>query len=994
MDPNAPPLYRWDGSEQKTVSNIGTMTFSGQKTDLDVLDFDGGVLLPNLAAHVNEPIFAKDRELRYSFVNPAFCRLFNLSSSEILGRTDIQLLGASTAAKIQPNDTRLLAGEQVADEIVEYPAGVPDRFLMTRIPLYGSGGTITGLCAVLHTVPPAIVSEKNEPHSITKLELLNRATAELAALPPEKDLYRFVAEKISELTNAVFVGVSEYLSETDSLVTRALVGRGLVAKFEEHLGRHPVGVTYALPDDEVRAQIMSGGLTKIPGGLYEVAFRSVPKTLASLTETVLGIGELHGMGFVWQKELFGVTVIALRRGATIDRHLIETFGLQTSIALQRNRFEEESRSSERRFRLMVQNSHDALVVLEGDGKIRYISPAIERIGGIPPETMIGRRIFSFLPARVAEQGRTLLAEALPHLGATIKLENTIQRFDGSPVDIEVVGTNLLHDPSVNGIVLNIRDISERKQAERALRESERKFRVFIEQSADGFQLSDEDGLVIEWNAANEALTGISREDAIGRPIWELQTQLLALDQNPAETAELLRRTYLESMRTGEVPFVGPVELCLRRPDGEQQYVLHTLFPIRTTSGYWLGGVNHNITARRRAEQERERLEEQFREAQKMESIGRLAGGVAHDFNNLLTGIMGNVELALLELSPHDPLLPLLSEVAKATNSASALTRHLLAFSRKQVIARKVVNLNTLIADMHKMIGRLIGEDIRLAPLQDRPVGNVRVDPTQIEQVIINLVVNARDAMPHGGDLIIDASDVNLDRAFCQTRPEVQPGRYVLLTVTDTGIGMSEEVRAHVFEPFFTTKPQGKGTGLGMAMVYGTVRQNEGFVEIDSQLGRGTRVRIYFPRIDEEAEASARMVASHLPTGCETIFLAEDEQVVRELAVKILTRLGYRVFSFADGESALAAAADYPDTIHLLLTDVVMPGMNGRELGKRLTKLRPETKVLYTSGYAEEVIALHGVLEPGLDFIPKPYSPRAIATAVREILDRKGRAQVG
>ena len=395
----------------------------------------------------------------------------------------------------------------------------------------------------------------------------------------------------------------------------------------------------------------------------------------------------------------------------------------------------------------------------------------------------------------------------------------------------------------------------------------------------------------------------------------------------------------------------------------------------------------DVTGRKKAEEEKEKLRAQLQQAMKMEAVGRLAGGVAHDFNNLLTAIMGNVSLAKMKLSPTDPVGGLLGEANKAAESAASLTQQLLAFSRKQIIKPKALDLNILIADMKKMLFRLIGENIDLKTFPGEDLGAVKVDAGQFEQILVNLAVNARDAMPEGGKLLIETANVDLDEAYRVSHPYVRPGRFVMLAVSDTGHGMSAEVKRQSFEPFFTTKPKGTGTGLGLSTIYGVVKQANGSIEVYSEVGKGTTFKIYLPRVEGEAarpkEPSPPM---ELLGGSETVLLVEDEEIVRNLGVRILAGLGYRVMHAGNGDDALELAREHGERIDLLLTDVVMPGMSGRELANRLTPIHPETRVLFTSGYTDNAIVHHGVLDEGVSFIGKPYSHSALARKVREVLD--------
>jgi two-component system, cell cycle sensor histidine kinase and response regulator CckA len=377
-------------------------------------------------------------------------------------------------------------------------------------------------------------------------------------------------------------------------------------------------------------------------------------------------------------------------------------------------------------------------------------------------------------------------------------------------------------------------------------------------------------------------------------------------------------------------------------------------------------------------------EERLFHSQRMEAVGRLAGGVAHDFNNLLTAISGYSDLTLMQLQANDPLRPYIEEIKKAGERAAALTRQLLAFSRKQVLQPKVMNLNTLIQDIGKMLPRLIGEDIELHTELAADIWNIRADRGQIEQVILNLVVNARDAMPDGGKLTLQTANLLPD----EVEPDVLPGAYVMLAVIDTGTGISEETKPKIFEPFFTTKEPGKGTGLGLATVYGIVRQSGGHILLYSHIGQGTTFKIYLPQISDKIEITDRETKSlERVQGGETILLVEDEDMVREIALKTLEMMGYKVLKACNGDEAILVFEQYKENIQLLLTDVVMPGMNGRVLADRLSAARPEMEILFMSGYTDDAIIRKGALEKGTNFLGKPFTPDQLTCKVREVLDR-------
>lgn len=473
------------------------------------------------------------------------------------------------------------------------------------------------------------------------------------------------------------------------------------------------------------------------------------------------------------------------------------------------------------------------------------------------------------------------------------------------------------------------------------------------------------------NPAVTAITGYSPEEHYADP--DLNFKLVHPDDQPL--LEVILRGDLHSGSTATLRWV--------HKNGALIWIEQRSVLVQDPAGRLVAieGIARDIT-------ERKHLEEQLRQSQKMEAVGQLAGGVAHDFNNLLTAIIGYSDILLNGLSESDPLREDISEIKRAGERAATLTSQLLAFSRKQVLQPKVLDLNEAVADMEKMLGRLIGEDIDLVTRPDPALGRVKADPGAIEQIILNLAVNARDAMPEGGKLIIETANVELDESYARLHVTVQPGPYVMLAVSDNGMGMSPETQAHIFEPFFTTKGEGKGTGLGLSTIYGIVKQSGGNVWVYSELGRGSAFKIYLPLVEEAltpVEASTSEDASR--QGSETILLVEDDEGIRKLVSGILLEQGYTVLVTRNGLEALKISEQHDDPIHLMLTDVVMPQMTVRELTERLAQMRPETRVLYVSGYTDDAIVHHGVLGEGMNFMQKPFTVDALLRKVREVLDK-------
>jgi signal transduction histidine kinase/ActR/RegA family two-component response regulator len=396
----------------------------------------------------------------------------------------------------------------------------------------------------------------------------------------------------------------------------------------------------------------------------------------------------------------------------------------------------------------------------------------------------------------------------------------------------------------------------------------------------------------------------------------------------------------------------------------------------------------DANSRKLAEEEKMRLEQQLQQAQKMEAIGRLAGGIAHDFNNLLTTISGNADLALLDIEEDDILRPSIEEIKSASKKAADLTRQLLAFSRKQIVEPEVVQVNEIVENLEKMLVRLIGEDIELKTIIYPDLEPIKADSGQIEQILMNLIVNARDAMQNGGSLTIKTSKIELVESYCEKHPNLKPGRYAVITVSDTGCGMDEDTKARIFEPFFTSKPKGEGTGLGLATTFGIVKQHKGHIEVYTKPDVGTSFEIYLPVFTGKVERQKEQDEyDQLPKGTETILLVEDDEIVQRVAIRILERLGYNVLRASNGRKAMALVEEYDKDIDLLITDIVMPGMSGDELAEELKELRPDVKVLYTSGYAEGAVVNSKVLESEECFLGKPYTQDSLSRKVRQILEK-------
>ncbi len=685
----------------------------------------------------------------------------------------------------------------------------------------------------------------------------------------------------------------------------------------------------------------------------------------------------------------------LARGETVDTQLpLETFdaralwvavraaplGDGSILAYVRDvtayrRADDSARESAARLAGIIESAMDGIVSIDEEQRIVLVNPAAEAMFGYRERELIGHSLDVLVP-EVARAAHPELVRAFAASGTTRRRMGAVGEVNGRRAD----GETFPIETSISQVAIGgrklltavVRDISGRRRAQAALLASDERFRQLAESIREVFWLTDvESQAVIYVSPAYETVWGRSVEDLYSSP----QSWIDAIhSEDRGRVVDALAKQYVGTYDE---------EYRVVLPDGSIRWIRDQAFPVRDPEGrvIRIAGVAEDVTARRQ-------LEEQLRQAQKLESVGLLAGGIAHDFNNLLTVIAGNTEMLLGDLPPEGTARELALEIERAGERAASLTRQLLAFSRRQVLEPKVLDLNAIVTDTEKMLRRLLGEDIFLEENLSTNVERVHLDPGHLVQVILNLAVNARDAMPKGGRLTIATAAVELGEEHAARHPRTVPGHYVMLSISDTGCGMPPEVLARIFEPFFTTKGPGRGTGMGLAVVHGIVEQSGGHLEVESQPNLGTTFRMYFPAV--EAPLAARHEAELVEgvRGSETVLLVEDEESVRRLGERVLRSFGYAVITAADAGQALERAAAHARPIDLLVTDVVMPGRGGRELADLLRSSRPGIRVLFTSGYTDDAVVRHGIRQSDVWFLQKPFTPLSLAKKIREVLDQR------
>lgn len=905
------------------------------------------------------PVFYKDAECVYLGCNKPFEQYLGLPAEQIIGKGVYDIAPPDLAEKYDKCDRELLnnPGTQAYEASVVYADGSRHHVVFNKATFDNADGKVAGLIGVMLDVTERKQAEEKLIRSEQNFRSIIEASPVPLAINDEQGNITFVNRAFVQTVGYTLDDISTLAEWWPRAYPDPLYRQMLIDKWQENMAwaqqtgnpMPAVEVDVTCKDGSVRTFICStSAMREAFSGthlvfLYDITDRKQAEMLLQQSEK----------GF---RKLSNEQQIILNASSV-------------GIALVKNR------------KIVWANpAHCMIFGYEAD--TTYNVDTMELYADLESYEILGDRAYSIIAS-----------------GGIYSEEVMMKKQDGTPIWCSLVGQAVSHENVEEGSIWIVQDITERKRTEEQRAELEVQLisqtmlqQRIIDLLPDATFAIDSEHRVIAWNKAMAEMTGISEAEMLGKgdyvyaiPFYG-ESRPLLIDMIGVKMETVLELYSDVKVRGNSL--VSERIVQMEGNDGTRHHWFSAA-PLLDQEGHIIGAIEslRDVTEFRQAEEERELLRDQLLQSQKMEAVGQLAGGVAHDFNNMLGVIIGYAELALMKMEPSQPFYNNFKEISSAASRSADLTRQLLAFARKQSIAPKVLDLNTTVAGMLSMLQRLIGEDINLSWHPASSLWPVKVDPSQIDQLLANLCVNARHAISDVGRIIIETGNSSFDSHYCSNHTYVEPGEYVALVVSDDGCGMDKETLAHIFEPFFTTKGVGEGTGLGLATVYGIVKQNNGFVNVYSEPGQGTTFTIYLPRhTGENGESLNEGAHASAPRGTETILLVEDEPSILQMTALLLEGQGYTVLTAGTVAEAIRLFAEHTGTIHLLITDVVMPDMNGRDLVKELHSLNPQLRCLFMSGYTANVIALHGVLDEGVNFIQKPFSLQDLAKKVREVLD--------
>jgi two-component system cell cycle sensor histidine kinase/response regulator CckA len=940
----------------------------------------------SLIEHSSDVMFCVDENGEYKFVNEVFALTFGKTPDYFLGKTFWDIYPKEHADHRQAASRKVFeTGESQSVEVV---VPLPDRtlyYIAKANPVKDETGKV--VLNLTHAID--ITERKQADERARRLAQENAAMAEIGRIISSTlnidEVYEAFAVLVKQVLPFDRIVISIICSDKNTTRNVYIAGEGILER--NKIDIYPI-------EGSGHSEMMR---TKSTVLIQTEDFREYRDRFPRLWSTFqAGFRSIMNVPLFSKGEIIGALLLRSRKYpayAEADLHLAERIGTQIAGAVANaqlfsnlNETEKSLRESDERFSSLVSNIPGIVFRCLNDSNwtMLFISGEIYPISNYPASDFINNSIRSYASI-IHSEDRGLVDRAIQKgvkEKARYSIEYRICSANGSIRWVHERGQGIFSSEGnllwLDGVIL---DITDHKKAEMALLESRDRFHGILASLDDAiFLVNPVNRLIYECNAAATRIFGYSHDELVGK-----ETDFLHV--NHAHFEQFGR----EAMAAYKDPGYYAAEFEMRRKDGVVFPTEHFVRPIRNSDGQimYVLSVVRDITERKQMGEAKAKLEAQLQQSQKMESVGRLAGGVAHDFNNMLGVIVGHTEMAMEKVDPAQPLYADLTEIHKAANRSADLTRQLLAFARKQTVSPKVLDLNETVESMLKMLQRLIGEDIHLAWLPGINLWPVKIDPSQIDQILANLSVNARDAIAGVGKLTIETRNVRIDEAYCTDHAGSVPGEHVLLSVSDNGRGMDKETLGKLFEPFFTTKELGKGTGLGLAMVYGIVKQNSGFINVYSEPDLGTTFMIYLPRhVGKAEQVKTEGPPEPVMRGQETILLAEDEPAIMDLTRILLERQGYTVLAASTPGEAIRLAREHAGDIHMLMTDVVMPEMNGRDLAKNLLALYPHLKRLFTSGYTANVIAHNGVLDEGVHFIQKPFSKKDLAAKVREVLDQE------
>ncbi len=923
--------------------------------------------LRNVINHTTVILWAIDKNGIFTFSQGKGLATLGLRPGEVVGKSLFQFYKHNK--RLTSDARRALRGETFNSVYIEKDIIFETRFS----PLYDSKGKIVGATGISTDITERKRSEEVLHRKTYQQEQLLETAKHLTASLNLTEVLTRIAEEATKMLKAH--GCVIYLLEPDNETLTPVVA--IDPEYEKEILSSSINVNNSFTGQAIKAgcgiifndadEDSSG--YQIPG-TPEAEEEHIIVAPFLVEDKVLGAMCLDRTDVRFSKEDLAITETLATYASTALKNAKAHHTLKIEVE-ERKQMQQALIESEEKFRNLAEQSPN-MIFINCKGKVVYANEKCEEIMGYTREKMYSPD-FNFMKLIAPESSELIKTNFKKHTQdqELQPYEYTLINRSGERIEA-LITTKLINYGGKRAILGIITDIGEQKRTEEALKISEEKYRRLFEEDLTGDFIATQDGTLLACNSAYLRIFGFNSEEEA------YNCKLIDLYPTPQHYND-----FLELLKGEEILEYHEIEL--RRFDKKPVHVIANMIGKFDQNGELTEIIGYFFD-----DTERKVLEQQFRQAQKMEAIGRLAGGVAHDFNNLLTIINGYSDLMLHRLAKNHPMNREIRQIKQAGDKATRLTNQLLAFSRRQVMQPRFLNLNTVVTDIDKILKRIIGEDIELIISLDPDLGTIKADPVQIEQVLMNLAVNARDAMPHGGMLSIETDMVDLKSDYNHKRLVIQPaGPYVRLSIIDTGIGMDEDTQSQIFEPFFTTKELGKGTGLGLSTVYGIVKQSNGYIWVDSKPEEGTTFQIYFPRVMDKAQQfEIEQKTKKTYGGNETILLVEDEVMVRELAAEILKENGYKILESSRGEQALEISSQYKGKIELMISDVVMPGISGRELANLLINERPDMKVLFISGYSDEVVANQGNTEENFEFLQKPFVPDKFLECIRNILDQK------